>query len=109
MGVKCYHVSNPITGVECDEQDADAVRRFIVNNGGYTVERLIHGMDALYNTIPVWKYEKLSEVFGPDHPSRYDRIETGAELVELLNYGRFSAADCTQVCFKSCLADLVRC
>ncbi|QGA16162.1 hypothetical protein EYB26_003829 [Talaromyces marneffei] len=70
---------------------------FIVNNGGYTVERLIHGMDALYNTIPVWKYEKLSEVFGPDHPSRYDRIETGAELVELLNYGRFSAADCTQV------------
>jgi pyruvate decarboxylase len=76
------------------------VYRFIVNNGGYTVERLIHGMDAPYNTVPVWKYEKLCETFGPDYPSRYHRVETGAELVKLLGDAQFNAADCTQVCFK---------
>lgn len=78
--------------------------RFIVNNDGYTVERLIHGMEASYNTIAIWKYEKLCEVFGPDYPSRYHRVETGAELVKLLNDEQFNAADCTQVCWKSSLA-----
>lgn len=72
--------------------------RFIVNNGGYTVERLIHGMDAPYNTVPIWKYEKLCETFGPEFPSRYYRVEAGAELVKLLNDEQFNVADCTQVC-----------
>ena len=72
-----------------------------MNNDGYTVERLIHGMEAPYNTIPKWKYEKLCETFGPDYPARYHRVETGAELVKLLNDEQFNAADCTQVCLES--------
>lgn len=71
--------------------------RFLLNNGGYTVERLIHGMDEPYNTVPVWNYSKLCETFGPEYPSQYHRVETGAELVKLLADKEFNDAKCTQV------------
>ena len=35
---------------------------FVVNNAGYTAERLIH--DGPFNDIPAWKYHKLPEAFG---------------------------------------------
>ena len=35
---------------------------FVVNNKGYTAERLIH--DGPFNDIADWKYHKLSEAFG---------------------------------------------
>ncbi|KAK5046012.1 hypothetical protein LTR84_008799 [Exophiala bonariae] len=38
---------------------------FLVNNDGYTVERLIHGPEADYNKVPIWDYSKLGELFGP--------------------------------------------
>ncbi|TKA73398.1 hypothetical protein B0A55_04283 [Friedmanniomyces simplex] len=44
---------------------------FVLNNNGYTVERLIHGKQASYNTLPVWDYKQLCTVFGPEHPSKY--------------------------------------
>lgn len=36
---------------------------FILNNDGYTIERLIHGETAGYNDINPWKYTKLLELF----------------------------------------------
>lgn len=38
---------------------------FIINNDGYTVERLIHGEKAEYNKVPIWDYSKLGDMFGP--------------------------------------------
>ena len=35
---------------------------FVVNNGGYTAERLIH--DGPFNDIPDWRYHELPGVFG---------------------------------------------
>ena len=35
---------------------------FVVNNRGYTAERLIH--DGPFNDIADWKYHRLAEVFG---------------------------------------------
>lgn len=70
---------------------------FILNNDGYTVERLIHGMEASYNKVPIWSYSKLCETFGPSFPTRYYRIETGDELEKLIADPTFNAADCTQV------------
>jgi len=35
---------------------------FVVNNKGYTAERLIH--DGSFNDIADWKYHKLTEAFG---------------------------------------------
>jgi pyruvate decarboxylase len=71
--------------------------RFILNNDGYTIERLIHGLEAPYNNVPDWDYSKLCETFGPSFKSRYHRIATGSELVKLLVDPEFNAADRTQV------------
>jgi len=70
---------------------------FILNNDGYTIERLIHGLEAPYNKVPDWDYSKLCETFGPSFKSRYHRIATGSELVKLLVDPEFNAADRTQV------------
>jgi pyruvate decarboxylase len=43
----------------------------VLNNDGYTIERLIHGKDASYNKVPDWDYAGLAKVFGPEHPSKY--------------------------------------
>lgn len=36
----------------------------VVNNGGYTVERAIHGPDAYYNDIVGWRWTDLPEALG---------------------------------------------
>ena len=36
---------------------------FVLNNGGYTIERLILGENASYNDIQNWKYTELVQVF----------------------------------------------
>ena len=37
---------------------------FVINNDGYTVERMIHGMKEPYNDIRMWDYKSLPSVFG---------------------------------------------
>ncbi len=72
--------------------------RFILNNDGYTVERLIHGMEASYNKVPDWNYSKMCDFFGPSFKNHYYKIKTPDELLQLLGDETFNAAECTQVC-----------
>jgi TPP-dependent 2-oxoacid decarboxylase len=51
---------------------------FVMNNDGYTVERVIH--DGPYNDIQPWRYHKLPEVFG-DAASFEVRTEGDLETV----------------------------
>lgn len=37
----------------------------MLNNGGYTVERLIHGKEAFYNEVAILHYSLLGKTFGP--------------------------------------------
>lgn len=37
---------------------------FVLNNDGYTIERLIHGETAQYNCIQSWKHLDLLPTFG---------------------------------------------
>ena len=39
---------------------------FLINNDGYTIERVIHGPTMLYNDIQMWNYAELPHVFGND-------------------------------------------
>jgi pyruvate decarboxylase len=39
--------------------------RFVLNNAGYTIERLIHGPNADYNTVAEYDYSALAQAFGP--------------------------------------------
>jgi pyruvate decarboxylase len=47
---------------------------FIINNGGYTYERLIHGRDEAYNEIAPWDYLAAPKFFG-EPPQGYS-VET---------------------------------
>ncbi|KAK3650675.1 Pyruvate decarboxylase 1 [Elasticomyces elasticus] len=71
---------------------------FVLNNNGYTVERLIHGKTASYNTLPVWDYKQLCTVFGPEFPSKYyGPIKTCDELEKLLDDPELHRGDCFQL------------
>ncbi|KAF2159364.1 hypothetical protein M409DRAFT_71039 [Zasmidium cellare ATCC 36951] len=71
---------------------------FVLNNNGYTVERLIHGKDASYNTLPLWDYDALRKVFGPAHPSRYyGPIKTREQFDSLLKDEQFQRSEIFQL------------
>jgi len=48
---------------------------FVLNNDGYTVERLIHGRDAAYNRVPDVSEEDFVIVSYPTSSTRRDVIE----------------------------------
>ncbi|NGX55327.1 MAG: Indole-3-pyruvate decarboxylase [Chlamydiae bacterium] len=39
---------------------------FLINNDGYTIERVIHGPTMIYNDIQMWDYVNLPKIFGND-------------------------------------------
>jgi pyruvate decarboxylase len=39
---------------------------FIVNNEGYTIERVIHGRKQAYNDVPFWRHTQALNYFGAD-------------------------------------------
>ncbi|MGV3041789.1 alpha-keto acid decarboxylase family protein [Staphylococcus rostri] len=49
---------------------------FVINNDGYTVERLIHGMYEPYNDIQMWNYQALPAVFGGEQVAVHDALTT---------------------------------
>jgi indolepyruvate decarboxylase len=57
---------------------------FLLNNDGYTIERLILGEDSSYNDVQPWKYSALADVFSSkdDHNSR--RVNSVSELETVL-------------------------
>ncbi|KAJ5355111.1 uncharacterized protein N7496_012323 [Penicillium cataractarum] len=71
--------------------------RFLLSNDGYTVERLIHGMEASYNQVARWNYSKVWVTFGPSFLAKYCRVQTGDQLLELFTDVQLVKADCTQV------------
>lgn len=58
----------------------------MLNNNGYTIERLIHGKEAEYNTLPILDYSTVAHTFGPSHKSSYHGpIDTSDKLNALLH------------------------
>jgi pyruvate decarboxylase len=73
---------------------------FVVCNGGYTVERLINGMNAEYNDVPEWKYKDLPSAFGAKEGSVLTyRVETKEELEGLFKDEEFSSGDTQKMRF----------
>jgi len=70
---------------------------FLINNDGYTIERLIHGMEASYNDVQPWKYSQLVPVFSRDTDKcKTFQVRTKEELEKLLGDPEFSSAPCLQ-------------
>jgi pyruvate decarboxylase len=64
---------------------------FVICNGGYTIERFIHGMDAAYNDVADWKYGELPATFGSaEGKSKSYVVKTKEEFEKLLASPEFS-------------------
>ncbi len=53
---------------------------FLLDNGGYTVERMILGEDASHNDIASWDYTKLAAALAPESNIYTARITSEVEL-----------------------------
>ena len=49
----------------------------LLNNDGYTIEKLIHGPDRAYNNIQMWRYHKSFEYFGAGLKQNRDQATAG--------------------------------
>ncbi len=68
-----------------------------MNNDGYTVERLIHGSEASYNTVPTWDYGALFQAFGPHFKTKHYLVKTPDDLDRILTDTEFNEAGYAQV------------
>jgi indolepyruvate decarboxylase len=58
---------------------------FLINNGGYTIERGYMGKTADYNDVAGWAYAQLPKVFRPDTTARSFVVKTVADLEKALS------------------------
>jgi indolepyruvate decarboxylase len=58
---------------------------FLINNGGYTIERCWLGKTARYNDVANWAYAELPKVFRPDTTARSFVVKTVADLEKALS------------------------
>jgi pyruvate decarboxylase len=73
-------------------------RRFVICNEGFTIERYIHGMDAVYNDIAQWDFKDLPKVFGAkEGQASAFQIKTKAQVRQLFENEKFNAAEVLQV------------
>lgn len=64
---------------------------FVINNAGYTIERVIHGARQSYNDIVPFDYSHMLSFFsmsGEEAKANFHRAETKAELEEVLELER---------------------
>jgi TPP-dependent 2-oxoacid decarboxylase len=57
---------------------------FLLNNDGYTIERLIYGVESSYNNIHPWQYRMLPRIFDEHDGSMVHRVETMGDLEKAL-------------------------
>lgn len=63
---------------------------FVLNNNGYTIERIIHGFFESYNSIQLWRNLQAPSYFGaplddPSYPVRTEIAENWFELQAILS------------------------
>ncbi|QPG76285.1 hypothetical protein FOA43_003671 [Brettanomyces nanus] len=56
---------------------------FVLNNNGYTIEKMIHGLHAEYNNIQTWDHTKLLELFHDKEKFQNYRVSTVEEMNKL--------------------------
>ncbi|KAI0195057.1 thiamine diphosphate-binding protein [Astrocystis sublimbata] len=57
----------------------------LINNDGYTIERVIHGLKQQYNDVTPWRYLQAPGFFGAHEDTFTARVSTLAELQNLLD------------------------
>jgi pyruvate decarboxylase len=57
---------------------------FLINNDGYTIERVIHGLKQAYNDVAAWKYTQAPSFFGASEDTFTATVKTCGELQQVL-------------------------
>jgi len=72
---------------------------FVINNKGYTIERMIHGKHRKYNDIADWDWNRLLEVMNTSEkiPTANYTVETKADVDALFKNEEFCRADKMQL------------
>lgn len=63
---------------------------FFIKNKGYTIERMIHGENAVYNDIQPWDHKSFLPLFSAEKNASYHSAKTEQELMDLLNDESFA-------------------
>jgi len=76
---------------------------FVINNGGYSIERAINGPQQTYNDVSMlWDHQIMLQFFGARKEngieSRSFACKTVEQLEKVLGDEAFAKADCIQVC-----------
>jgi pyruvate decarboxylase len=73
----------------------------VINNDGYTVERVIHGPAKPHNDVSPWNYQLMLRFFGGPEESRSFSARTYEELIPILDDEEFQSSKQIQVleCF----------
>ncbi|GMM32392.1 indolepyruvate decarboxylase 6 [Martiniozyma asiatica (nom. inval.)] len=66
---------------------------FVLNNNGYTIEKLIHGLHADYNQIQPWKHLKMLDVFADKAANESIRVDSAKALDSLFKDEAFNTPD----------------
>jgi pyruvate decarboxylase len=70
----------------------------VINNSGYTVERVIHGPTRAYNDISeTWDYQNMLKFFGASSKSKSYTAHTYEELHTVLGNPEFAASEYIQL------------
>jgi pyruvate decarboxylase len=75
---------------------------FVINNGGYAIERAIHGPEQGYNDVSMlWDHQKMLEFFGVREDTgikgKSHKAKTVEELEKVLEDKEFGSGDSIQV------------
>jgi pyruvate decarboxylase len=78
---------------------------FVINNGGYSIERAINGPEQEYNDVSMlWDHQKLLPTLGAREEtgiqSQSFACKTVAELEKVLEDKNFAEAECVQVLLR---------
>lgn len=69
----------------------------VINNEGYTVERVIHGPAKVHNDIGKWDYQAMLQFFGGAGISKSYSARTYTQLTSILDSPDFQAAEQMQL------------
>ncbi|KAF2144593.1 uncharacterized protein K452DRAFT_284919 [Aplosporella prunicola CBS 121167] len=67
---------------------------FVICNDGYTIERFIHGFEAVYNDVQEWKYKDIPATFGakPETTRTY-QVRTKDDVEKLFADEEFASSN----------------
>ncbi|KAI0404760.1 thiamine diphosphate-binding protein [Xylaria palmicola] len=65
----------------------------LINNDGYTIERVIHGLKQGYNDVAAWNYLQAPGFFGAKGDTFTAKVKTLGELRDVLDSGELGKAE----------------